>query len=376
LFFVILGLMSYITSIGTAVPPYKFSQATLADFMTQAMLANDEEAQKLKVIFRATGIDTRHSVLSDYGKSFDFSFYSNANDFEPFPSTKRRLDLFKQESLTLSLASIQACLQKVKLFDKQSITHLVVVSCTGMYAPGLDIDLIKHLDLSSNVKRICINFMGCYAAFNALKLADSFCQVDPQAKVLVVCTELCSIHFQKQATEDNMLANALFADGSAAMLVQGRPEKGLNLKPISFYCDLAPDGEQDMAWTVGDWGFEMRLSAYVPAIIRQGIKKLTNSLLQQISHRMSDIAYYAIHPGGKKILEVIEQELALTKQQNKSAYTILRQFGNMSSPTVLFVLQDIFEGLTSSDADKKILSFAFGPGLTLESMILEIQQHD
>jgi prepilin-type processing-associated H-X9-DG protein len=367
--------MSYITAIGTANPEHKFNQSTIADFMVRAMQLNDDDTRRLRALFRMTGIETRYSVISDYGKQDDYDFYSNSVDFEPIPSTGKRLIFYRQHALKLSAEAIDHCLSKADAFDKNSVTHLIVVSCTGMYAPGLDIDLIKTLGLPSHTQRLCINFMGCYAAFNGLKQADIICKADPNAKVLVVCTELCSIHFQKQNTDDNLLANALFADGSAALLVESSPRKGLNLKPVSFYCDLAPEGDQDMAWTVGDLGFEMRLSAYVPDIIQRGIKKLTHSLLDQISNSLSDIAYYAIHPGGKKILEVIEQELHLTKEQNKPAYEVLRNYGNMSSPTVLFVLNEVCKNLNGVDDGKKILSFAFGPGLTLESMVLEIQNH-
>lgn len=367
--------MSYITAIGTANPEHKFNQSTIADFMVRAMNLNDDDTRKLRALFRMTGIETRYSVIADYGKQEGYDFYSNSLDFEPIPSTSARLLFYRQHALKLSTEAIDHCLNKVDAFDKNSITHLIVVSCTGMYAPGLDIDLIKVLGLPSHTQRLCINFMGCYAAFNGLKQADIICKSDPKAKVLVVCTELCSIHFQKQNTDDNLLANALFADGSAALLVESSPRKGLNLKPVSFFCDLAPEGDQDMAWTVGDLGFEMRLSAYVPDVIQRGIKKLTHSLLNQISSSLSDIAYYAIHPGGKKILEVIEQELHLSKEQNKSAYEVLRNYGNMSSPTVLFVLHEVCKNLNGVDDGKKILSFAFGPGLTLESMVLEIQNH-
>jgi len=367
--------MSFITAIGTANPANKVSQPALADFMIRAMQLAEEDARRLKAIFRASGIETRYSVIDDYGKKDGFDFYSNTHDLEPFPSTRRRLELFREKSIALSVAAVANCVGNVNSFAYKSITHLIVVSCTGMYAPGLDIDLVKSLQLSTNVERICINFMGCYAAFNAIKLADTICQSNSNAKVLVVCTELCSIHFQKESTEDNLLANALFADGSAALLIESLPRPGLNLKPVSFYCDLAFEGEQDMAWTVGDLGFEMRLSAYVPEVIRKGIHNLTASLLNQISNQFSDISHFAIHPGGKKILEVIEQELGLTKEQNKASYEVLKNYGNMSSPTVLFVLDHIAKNLTGADQGKKILSFAFGPGLTLESMILEIENH-
>lgn len=368
----ILEVMSFITSIGTANPANKFNQSQLADFMVRAMKLNEEEERKLKVIFRVTGIESRYSVIEDYGREIDFSFYSNNTNLDPFPTTKQRLELFRKESVKLSLDAIASCLNKAPSFDTKNITHLIVVSCTGMYAPGLDIDLVKSLNLSSSINRLCINFMGCYAAFNAIKLADSFCAADPKAKVLIVCTELCSIHFQKEFTEDNLLANALFADGAAALLIEGEPRRRVNLKPVSFFCDLAPEGEQDMAWTVGDLGFEMKLSAYVPEIIKNGIAKLTSNLLAQISQQLTDVSYYAIHPGGKKILEVIEQELDLSKADNRAAYEVLKNYGNMSSPTVLFVLNEISKNLTNTDDGKKILSFAFGPGLTLESMVLEI----
>lgn len=357
--------MSYITSIGTATPPNLFSQSEIADFMVRAMRLDESEAKKLKALYRATGIDTRYSVLSDYGKTGDYEFYANSDGLRPLPSTKQRLEVFRKHAVDLSCTSARSALGGVK---PDEITHLVVVSCTGLYAPGLDIDIIKKIGLRSDVQRTCINFMGCYAAFNALKLADSFCNNDEDAKVLIVCTELCSIHFQNSNTQDNLLANSLFGDGSASVLVEGRPRSGLSLKPEIFQCDLAFNGEEDMAWTVGDVGFEMKLSAYVPDIIQSGIKRLAEKLVRNIS----EASYFAIHPGGKRILEVIEKELGMTKDQNVHAYDVLRKYGNMSSPTVIFVLNELYKKLSGRDHDKKILSFAFGPGLTLESMLLSV----
>jgi alpha-pyrone synthase len=365
--------MNYITAIGTANPQNKHNQSDIAEFMVRAMQLNDPEARKLRALYRATGIESRYSVLEDYGKKQDFDFYSNDENLEPFPSTKKRLHLYRTHSLKLSLDSIHACLDKHPDFKLSSITHLVVVSCTGMYAPGLDIDIVKALGLPLHIQRLCINFMGCYAAFNALKLADSFCRADVASRVLVVCTELCSIHFQKENTEDNMLSGALFSDGSAALLVESTPRKGLNLGLENFYCGLAPEGEHEMTWTVGDLGFEMKLSSYVPQVIRKGIKQLTTSLLEGISREFSDVSYFAIHPGGKKILEAVEGELGLSKAQNLLAYEVLRNYGNMSSPTVLFVIQELCRKLNGVDGGKRILSFAFGPGLTLESMLLRIE---
>jgi prepilin-type processing-associated H-X9-DG protein len=365
--------MSFITSIGIANPANKLDQASIANFMVKVMQLNTDEERKLRALYRMTGIDTRYSVLSDYGRDANFEFYPNPFNQVLFPSTSQRLQLYQKHAVILSANAALQCLNKLQPFQKNSITHVVVVSCTGMYAPGLDIDLVKVLGLNSTVQRTCINFMGCYAAFNAIKLADNFCNANPANKVLVVCTELCSIHFQKEKTEDNLLANALFADGSAALLVEGKPRAGINLKPLTFHCDLAVEAERDMAWTIGDSGFEMRLSSYVPDVIQKGIRQLTVSLLNKIKNNLTDISFFAIHPGGKKILEAIEQELSLSKTDNQFAYEVLRNYGNMSSPTVLFVLNAIHQNLSGSDNFKKILSFAFGPGLTLESMVLQIE---
>lgn len=363
--------MSFITAIGTATPPNHFSQSVIADFMVRAMQLDDTNARKLRALYRATGIESRHSVISDYGKTDAFEFYPNTEDLTPLPSTRQRLELFRKHAVSLSSEAASKVLKQSGV-DAKEITHLVVVSCTGLYAPGLDIDMIRELGLRVDVQRTCINFMGCYAAFNALKLADSFCGSDPKSKVLIVCTELCSLHFQKENTTDNMLANALFGDGSASILVEGSPRKGLNLKPEIFHSEIADSSENDMAWTVGDVGFEMKLSAYVPDVIQSGIRDLTSRLLARVSANLSDVSYFAVHPGGKRILEVIEQELGLTKAQNVHAYEVLRKYGNMSSPTVVFVLHELCQNLNGVDQNKKILSFAFGPGLTMESMLLSV----
>jgi len=367
--------MSFITSIGTAVPANRFSQSTLSEFMVKAMQLDYREGRKLRTIFRSSGILYRHSVLDDYGKSRDFTFYPNADDFEPFPSTEKRISEYRKHAFSLSKQAIDDCLTSRKNFDLYSITHLITVSCTGMYAPGLDIDLVRELGLRSDVQRTTINFMGCYASFNAIKAGDAFCKANSKSKVLIVCTEMCSLHFQKEATEDNLLANGLFADGSAALLMEAAPEKGWSLTPIAHRNALSFTDEQHMAWSIGNFGFEMKLSSYVPDVIQGGIKKLTTEMLEKINKRIKDIKHFAIHPGGKKILEVIEKELGITKEQNQPAYLVLNNFGNMSSPTVLFVLHEIFKNLNAADENSHVLSFAFGPGLTLESILFHAQHN-
>jgi prepilin-type processing-associated H-X9-DG protein len=367
--------MSYITAIGTANPVHRFSQSTIADFMLRAMKLNNGDAGKLKTIFRASGIEYRHSVLEDYGRTKDFTFYADTQDLEPFPGTEKRLQIFRQYALGLSMASVGDMAKCFPDFRTQEITHLIVVCCTGMYAPGLDIDLVNKLKLSSTVQRTAITFMGCHASFNALKIADAICRSSEEAKVLIVCTELCSLHFQRAPTDDNLLANALFADGSASVLVERTTKSRLKLKLEDFHSDLAGEGISDMAWTIGNLGFEMKLSSYVPDLIKKGIAGLTDSLLRKVSANLSDIQHFAIHPGGKKILQVIEDELRIDKARNDAAYHVLKNYGNMSSPTVLFVLNEVIKKLNGDNEGERLLSFAFGPGLTMESMLLRIENN-
>jgi len=363
--------MSFITAIATANPQNRFAQPEIQAFMLKTMTFQNGESKKLKAIFKASGINFRYSVLADYGKTTDFEFYPENGNTSP--STRDRLEIFRRTALPLSVDACTKLFSNAPFIDRQRITHLIVVSCTGMYAPGLDIELVNALNLPTTIDRTAINFMGCYAAFNALKIADAFCKSDANAKVLVVCTELCSLHFQRDASDDNLLANALFADGSAAVLVEAGSESKLKLELDGFYNDLARDGGRDMSWNIGDLGFEMKLSSYVPEIIRHGIASLTGSLLKKFKKSVSEIKHFAIHPGGKKILEAVEQELRIAPEKNSAAYKVLRQYGNMSSPTVLFVIAELMKDMTTEDIDENILSFAFGPGLTMESMMLTIK---
>jgi alpha-pyrone synthase len=362
---------AYITALGTAVPQYRFAQSTIGQFMATALDADADAERRLLALYRTTKIQYRHSVLPDYGLSpAEFTFFSPNKDLQPIPTTAQRMARYRQEALPLALAAVED-LNNSQIFDYQKITHIVTVSCTGMYAPGLDIELIKALGLPGQVKRTAVNFMGCYGAFNGMKLAESFCKNDEKSCVLVVCVELCTLHFQNRAEDDFLLSNALFSDGAAAVLVESAPAaSGTSLEMIDFFCDLYTEGEQDMAWHIADFGFEMTLSSYIPKLLKKGIKSLVNRLLDQNKIAWKEIQHLAIHPGGRAILEAVEQALDVTPQQNHHAYQVLKLYGNMSSCTVLFVLKSLQESLQSSDNESHIFSCAFGPGLTLESMLL------
>jgi predicted naringenin-chalcone synthase len=361
---------SYIKAIGTANPGQPIPQKSIASFMVKAHGLEGQEQSKLEALFRSTGISSRYSVISDYSGNGQRNFFPKTNNLEPFPSTKMRMDLFRNKAVDLSLRAVYDCLGNK--FQLNQITNLITVSCTGMYAPGLDIDLVTQLGLPSTTSRSAINYMGCYAAINALRIADSICKSDVAAKVLVVCVELCSIHFQKVNSEDNYLANSIFGDGAAAVLISSGMTKEMDLELLSFYSDILDYGKEEMAWTIDDFGFQMKLSSYVPDVIRKGIAELTYRFLSGNNLELKDIDFFAIHPGGKRILDEIESELGMEKSKNQYAREVLKNYGNMSSPTVLFVVKSLLSIIKKNDKGKIILVMAFGPGLTIETVLLRV----
>lgn len=359
-------IMPYINLISPVNPEIAIPQPVIASFMEKAMQLDTDESRKLKAVFRMSGIHKRHTVIPDYQFEDEklWQFFPVPGNGAALPNTEKRMKLFEKHALPLAQKSLENVFRKYK---REEFTHLITVSCTGMFAPGLDIQLIKNSGLNADIERTAIQFMGCFAAFNALKSAHHICRSEPTAKVLIVCVELCTIHFQSNFTEDNLLANTLFGDGAAAVVVSNEVTK--NALEIKAFKSLVDDNsEEEMAWNIGNLGFEMKLSSYVPHVIANKIAVLSAELMQKLQLTLKDINHFAIHPGGKRILQAVEQGLSLPADVNKVAYKILQEFGNMSSPTVLFVISELLSTLRTGD---KVLSFAFGPGLTMESMLLE-----
>lgn len=357
--------MSKIISIGTALPMYKNRQDKILEFMQEAYELDNDEKRKLKFMYHQGGIETRYSVIPDYQfEKSNWEFYPATKGLEPFPNLEKRMDWYNKNAGTLAYDAIKNCLAKTK---EKNITHLITVSCTGMAAPGLDIELMQLLNLPPSTFRTYINFMGCYAAIHALKIADAFCNTDKHARVMIVCVELCTLHFQKEKTLDNLTSSMLFADGAAAALVIGdETENGLFIN--HFYSTVVYPGKKDMAWALTSTGFQMTLSSYVPKLIKKNFDDLLNMALQEANLDKKEITRWCIHPGGRKILEAAQQSLSLDRNQLKESYDVLKNFGNMSSPTILYVLQQIMNEMHSGKKEK-IFGAAFGPGLTLETFI-------
>ncbi|MGZ8550937.1 MAG: type III polyketide synthase [Chitinophagaceae bacterium] len=357
--------MSKIVSIGTAVPAFHHSQDNILDFMQRVYAPDEAGRRRLKYLYHKGGISSRYSVIPDYSlPASSWKFYSPTENLEPFPNLEKRMQWFRKEAAPLSMQAIQSCLEN---HSQARITHLITVSCTGMSAPGLDLELVELLQLPATTVRTAVNFMGCYAAIHALRLADAFCRADEDANVLVVCTELCTLHFQKENTTDNITSSMLFSDGSAAMLVTGdNNQNGLAIG--KFYSTVSLKGKPDMAWELSSKGFQMTLSSYVADVIGENFGELVDNALENASLNKQDIHHWCIHPGGRKILESVHRSLGFSNGQLEDCYSILRDFGNMSSPTVLFVLDKIWK--TRKDSPGKIFTAAFGPGLTMETVVL------
>ena len=358
--------MSKIISIGTALPEYRHEQEKIFEFMSRVYAINETEKRKLKFLYKHSGIQTRYSVLPDYSVSADeWQFFTPTENLEPVPSIEKRMKNFREHAAPLSLKAIKDCLTD---FQDQPITHLLTVSCTGMSAPGLDLELIELLNLPATTWRTSINFMGCYAAIHALKLADVICRSDAKANVLIVCVELCTLHFQKKYTTDNISSGILFSDGAAAILVTGNDQTE-GLKIDHFYSSVSFKNKQEMVWELSSTGFLLTLSGYIPELIEEDFNGIVNECLKETSLDKEDITHWCIHPGGKKILEAVHNSLGFTNGQLQHCYDVLNDYGNMSSPTILFVLKRIQKELDKRQRNN-IFGAAFGPGLTIETFIL------
>jgi predicted naringenin-chalcone synthase len=361
-----------IDSIETANPRFAVTQADACDFMLRTKGLSESLRKRIPQIYERSAIDRRFSCLEDYTRTPDlFEFYPNTSLLHPAPSTGTRNEVYRQESIALAEEAARACLVQSKT-SANDITHIIVVSCTGFFAPGIDILLINRLGLPANTQRTVIGFMGCYAAFNGLKAADAICKSTPDARVLLVCVELCTLHFQIEDTLESVIVNALFSDGCAACLLKAgdRTDSPGKLIIRDFECHLDSHSLDAMSWTIGDTGFKMGLSPKVPDIISSALPSFVATLANRNSLSREDIFFWAVHPGGRQVLDRTVVAMDIGPEVLEESYSILREYGNMSSPTVLFILKRIME--RSDTKGSQGLALAFGPGLTIEGCLLEV----
>ena len=349
---------AFINRIATAVPPHDVHQAFIA-FAT-GLLPEGAMRNLFRRMARLSAIEHRYSFVQPVTTE-DGAWKDVEQVYEPgnFPITARRMKFF--ENFAPQLA--HNALDKLSLTEEErgAITHVLVTSCTGLYAPGLDFEVVKHLGLNPSVERTMIGFMGCYAAINALKSAHHIIRSEPEARVLILNLELCSLHFQETHELEQVLSFLVFADGCAASLISAQP-RGLAID--SFLALTIPGSSELITWRIGELGFDMYLSGQVPGEIGGALKRVGS----QVTRGRDPIAIdlWAVHPGGRSILDSVEKGLALPADALVSSRKVLAQYGNMSSATVMFVLREIMQRAESGQLG---CAMSFGPGLTAETML-------
>ena len=375
------GAMSLaILGIGTVTPQQKIQQHHAA-LLAGSLIGSKAPAERtMQAMYRQTRIQQRSSVVLDESPDgvITQNFFQPAKTPEDLgPTTAQRMQRYGSEATALSTAAVEKALGKANV-KPEAITHLITCSCTGFQAPGIDVALMKNFDLSDRVSRTHIGFMGCHGGFSALRDAKAYAEADPYAVVLIVCIELCSLHFQYTEDPEQIVANSIFADGAAAIV--GRSSDAPEALPTDTWClvdqasVLLPDSTDHMGWSIGDNGFEMSLSPEVPSRIAQALPSLTDSFLQPHHIVRNAVSHWAVHPGGPRILTMVEAALELSSDSLNTSRDILSQYGNMSSATIFFILEQLF-AIKKTDATHSnkspCVAMAFGPGLTTELALFE-----
>ena len=370
----------YAHAIATAVPENVYTQEELRELVRRQPGLERRSQRLVGMIYNASAIAQRHSSIDELRRTPEDgpgTFYNPTSGQLIPASTGVRNTFYAQAAPKLFIEAAQQALAECPEIKPQDVTHVITVSCTGFYAPGPDYNVVRALGMPAHTQRYHVGFMGCYAAFPALKMAKAFCEADPQAVVLVISAELCSIHMRVNDDPDTLIGSSLFADGAGAVVVSARESLGspARLRLDAFETTLTPPGvgEADMAWKIADEGFEMVLSTYVPDIIETHIEGALvpllahDELLPSLPHR--DIDHWAIHPGGRSILDKVQSSLNLTDEQLAPSRAVLRDYGNMSSATVLFILRDL---LAQGGENERLCAMAFGPGLTVETGLMTL----
>ena len=360
--------MTAILGIGTAVPESYFSQTDSGQIAEHYLGRDEQHRRLLPILYKKTTVKKRHSVTLNASKG---DLRDRQNLYSPItmaddkgPGTAERIQFYEEHASGLASNASRQSLKDANI-QPADITHLVTVSCTGMVAPGFDIDLINTLSLPSDTPRTHIGFMGCHAVMNGLRVADAFIRNDPKARVLLCSTELCSLHYQYQANAEQMVANALFADGAAAVVL-GQTEGETNFWRLKDCgTELISKSREMMSWRVGNHGFDMTLSPELPSLIEKDLRPWMEEWLGKNNLKPEEIKTWATHPGGPRILQSFQQAMQLTRQDLNASYQILEQYGNMSSATILFLIQE----LQQRKAELPCVAIGFGPGITIESAL-------
>jgi alpha-pyrone synthase len=349
---------AFINRIATATPPHDVHD-TFLRFGQQMLKGDNRRLALFDRMADRSGITHRYSFLEPGLKDAAVDaegFYR----LGAFPGTATRMKKFEACAPGLAVEAVEKLLEGE---DRSRITHVIVTSCTGLSAPGIDLELVERCGLPPSVERTMVGFMGCYAAINALKLARHIVRSEPSARVLAVNLELCTLHLHETAELEEILSFLLFADGCAAALVTADP---IGVEMSSFRAALVPDTRELIRWHIREQGFDMVLSGAVPGAIRTALSESRDDILGGAN----DIDLWAVHPGGRTVLDAVEQAFALPPAALSASRSVLDDYGNMSSGTVMFVLDRIMRG--DSERGQRGCAMSFGPGLVAETMMFRM----
>ncbi len=356
--------------IATASPPYKVAQSYAASELKKRMGGTSAISRMIDMAANQSGIDHRYFVIKDGEENASDKFFTkDGTHFSP--DTKTRMTEYEKWSISLAKQAVKDLAEKNKI-DFSSIDRIITISCTGFFAPGLDYELIKEFKISPGVKRTNIGFMGCAASLVGVNSVWEAMKQNHNENILMVSVELCSLHLQTEPTRDNILANMIFADGAAAAYFSKNNHSDQRKLEIQFAESfLFEDSAKFMGWKIGNNGFEMMLSSELPKIILNSAAPKAKEILIQKGIDISQIKHWALHPGGRAILDSLQNGLALSDEQSKPSREVLKNFGNLSSVSILFVLKNILEN-TQLNKDDYLCAIAFGPGLTMELVLFKV----
>jgi predicted naringenin-chalcone synthase len=359
-----------IAGLGTALPPNSIRQQEAAELSTSFYDIAQGRSRGVSALYRRAGIEKRHSVVLDSSEGplpERQSFYPAAVDgADAGPTTHARMGRYEVEAPDLVVRAARLAIDSSGI-DAEELTHSITVSCTGFYAPGIDAALVERLGLRRTVERTHIGFMGCHGALNGIRVAASFADADPKARILVSAVELCTLHFAYGWDVERIVANSLFADGAGALVgLAGENEPHEGWRVIGSGTFLMPDSEEAMSWRIGDHGFVMTLSPTVPDLIRNHVPGWLAQWLSQFDLAIDDIATWAVHPGGPRILSSFSAAARLSDDALAVSREVLAEHGNMSSATMIFILQRLLQ----EGASGPCVALGFGPGMVVEAALL------
>jgi predicted naringenin-chalcone synthase len=361
-------------SIGTAVPRSVISQHDALGLARSLCCRTQEHETWLPSMYGQTGIDTRHfalpaELIADVLAGTRHSgsvFLPTGTPDDCGPTTGERMQHYADLAPPLAVAAAVDAVRRSTI-NATDLTHLITVSCTGFVAPGIDLALIRALNLRPSVQRTHVGYMGCHGALNGLRVARAFADAEPDARILLCAVELCSLHYHYGWNPSKMIANALFADGAAAVV--GVPASAAPpdaWRVVAAGSCLVPDSADAMTWTISDHGFEMTLSKQVPGLIARHLRPWLEAWLAEQGVALAEVRSWAIHPGGPRILGAVEEGLNLPREAAAASRAVFAAYGNMSSPTVLFIL----DRLRRTGAPRPCVMLGFGPGLMAEAALL------